>query len=108
MKRCRVGDNVHWPWSLSDVDPEDDGLEDSETDPGDLCEHGIDFEDCDICCEPEDDLDANTEGDLDEDGLCEHGLDWDECDDCSDDGECPHGFADDEHCPTCDTEELRG
>jgi hypothetical protein len=59
---------------LSDVDPEDESLEDVEEDP-----------------------------DTDEEDLCEHGIPWDECEDCSD-LECPHGYTDDETCPVCDGE----
>jgi hypothetical protein len=59
---------------MSDVDPEDDSLDDIDSD-----------------------------SDLDEDDLCEHGLDWDDCDECSD-PECPHGYLDDETCPVCDGE----
>jgi hypothetical protein len=66
---------------VSDIDPEDESLED-------LDDEGPDTED------------------PDEEDLCEHGIPWDECDTCCDDDlECPHGYSEDEDCPTCDGEE---
>lgn len=70
---------------LSDVDPEDEDLEepgeppfyyDEALDAEDICEHGLDFDDCDICS-----------------------------DELEDDDPCVHGVSEFDNCPICDGDE---